>query len=516
MALFRNRNRPEEPPPGNPFHITPLDESTAPPPPQEATPTPAPKTAFAVRFDSPADALTFLAAVREDGARRHPQALRAPDRGIWVVVPGYRPADVQLSWALGGLVNLPDGPNLVSPRGFRHSWDMVQAWPPVSWVELAAGVVPGAGVPEQPEVVVVTTGSLARWIIDRFQSSDLDIRVATVRLNALFVPHPQHWHAVLLRVTGRGRAVPKAFTSALTGLPNTVVCRLSGGQLLIDQRLTLPLLDTELARWVPDGQEWLLAGDLGAWQVTERSTEYVPPLRASSALRPPPAPPPGRLPADLGIEVSLVRDDQPHPADALLLRDEDLAPLRRFLTGHPAAERAFLVLGPDRHLYAEPGRAVSDIPFGVPLHRLGPGALYQEAGYRLKPALPAPARARLFAVDDQSVVVLQAGEAHRLSLRSTVPVWALWLGPTVDADPAAEPLSAAAKAVLVHVDAADARTEPPDISGDVPSTEQEGLYTEGFQLEQQGKLAEAARKYWEAGQPALAARLYELAADAER
>ena len=46
---------------------------------------------------------------------------------------------------------------------------------------------------------------------------------------------------------------------------------------------------------------------------------------------------------------------------------------------------------------------------------------------------------------------------------------------------------------------------PPGLAADVPAPEQAGLRTEGFLLEQQGKLAEAARKYWEAGEPAIAA-----------
>ena len=48
-----------------------------------------------------------------------------------------------------------------------------------------------------------------------------------------------------------------------------------------------------------------------------------------------------------------------------------------------------------------------------------------------------------------------------------------------------------------------------------PAPEHAHLRTEGFLLEQQGKLAEAARKYWEAGEPAIAAKLYELAAEAD-
>ncbi|MGW4064339.1 hypothetical protein ACWEGE_39050 [Amycolatopsis sp. NPDC004747] len=512
MIRRRKKQAPApEPAPGGHFHITPLVPPPAPP--RAAAPDPAPKTVFGARFAHPADALTFVAAIRDDEHRRYPPVVRDPARSVWVIVHGYQGKDVELSWALGGVVHLPEGSDLVSPRGRRHRWQDVSAWPAVSWLELAAGIAPGKAVAEQAEVVVVTSGPLARWVIDRSQAADLDVRVATARLTPAFPEQAGDWPAVLLKVTAPGRAVPTAFTRALTGLPSTVVCRPSGGRLLIDQRLVLPLLDADLTRWVPDGWELLLAGDLGVRRITERSAEYAPPLRADTTLASPPAPPPGRLPADLRVEVALVPDRQARPVDALLLTDDELLPLRRFLTGHPAAERALLVLGPGRHLYAEPGRLVSDIPFGVPLCRLGPGALYQEAGHRLKPTLPAAARARLFAVDAESVVVMHASGTCRLSLRSAVPVWTLWLGPTVAAEPTPDSLSAAAKAVLEQADAAGARIEP-DVPADARTVEQTGLYTEGFQLEQQGKLAEAARKYWEAGEPALAARLYERAAGA--
>jgi hypothetical protein len=413
------------------------------------------------------------------------------------------------------VVYQPNGQDVVSRRGHRYAWADLQTWSDVSWVELAAGVAPGTGAKEQQEVFVVTTGLLARWIIERFQSADLDLRVAVARLHGLFRATEEDWAAVVLRVTARGRAIPRVFSQSLGGLPHTVVCRAGGGRLLIDQRLTLPLSDEELSRWVPDGEEWLLTGGLGVWRFTEREAEYLPPLTASPALRPPPVPPAGRFPPNLAIEVRLVRDEQPHTVNALLLRDDELKPLRVFLSGHPTAERAFLVLGPGWHLLAEPGHGVSDIPFGVHLHRIGPGALYLEIGHRLQPALPGPARAEFFKTDAESLVVVRAGAAHRLSLANTVPIWSLWLSPTVNAGLPEGPLSASAMEILMQVDAVDARLKRPDLGIHDPNPEQTGLQTEAFLLEQQGKLAEAARKYWQAGDPATAAILYEQAAESE-
>lgn len=346
MAPWRRQAPPREPPPpGSGFHITRLDPKPAITP-EPIAPVPDPENLFAARFSSPADTLTFVAAVRGESRRRQPPTHRAPDGAIWAVVHEQRPADIELAWALGGVVHLPDGPDVVSPRGRRYRWADLQAWPAVSWVELAAGVAAGPGATDQREIIVVTTGSLARWIIDRFQSADVAIRVATAQLSGLFRPPAQDWPAVLVRVTARGRAVPRAFSHALSGLPHTVVCRLGGGRLLVDQRLILPLPDEELARWVPEGQEWLLTAELGVWQFTERGAEYPPPLRVGPALQPPPVPPQGRFPPDLEIAVTLVRDDQPRTVDALLLSDDELISLRRFLAGQPSGERAFLSARP--------------------------------------------------------------------------------------------------------------------------------------------------------------------------
>ena len=446
---------PSQPPRGSGFNITRLDpEPIAQPEPIASVPDP--ENLLAARFTSAAEALSFMVAVKGE-TRRQPSVHRAPDGAIWAVVHQPRPADVELAWAVGGSVHLPDGPDVVSPRGNRTRWVDLQAWPAVSWIELSAGVPVGAAVTDQPEIVVVTTGSLARWIIERSQAANLDLRLATARLSAVFRSSVPDWSAVLIRITGPGRPVPRAFSQALAGLPYTVVCRRTGAHLLVDQRLDLPLPDEELGRWVPTGQEWLLTGEFGVWRFAERGAEFRPPLHAGSALQPPPVAPPGRLPSDLGVTVALVPDDRPRTIDALLLSDDELVPLRRFLTGQPQGERAFLILGPGHHLLADPGRSVAEIPFGIPLHRIGPGALYQEVGYRLRPALPAAARATLFKLDETSLVVVRSGQADRLSLRNIVPIWSLWLEPADAAVPGVEPLSTRAREILSQVDAANAR-----------------------------------------------------------
>lgn len=504
---------PPTPRPG-PFVITRLNQPV--PAPRPAPPSPAPRDMFVARFRpaAAAAALTLIAAVRTE-TRRQPPVRRTADQAVWVEVRAPRAGDEEMAWALGGVVYRPDGTDVVSPRGHRQTWEDLVTWPRVSWVELAARTAPGTEPVEQQEILVVTTGPLAHWVVERFQTTGLDLRVSSARLSALFAGDTGDWAAALVRVTGDGRSVPPAAAHALSALPHTVVCRLSGDRLLIDQRLRLPVADSDLATEVPGDQEWLLTGGLGVWRVTERGREYTPALDCPPALLPPPVAPPGRIPANVRIEVTIRRDDLARRTDALLLRDDELPGLRRYVSGLPVAERAYLVLGPGLHLFADPAHDVADIPFGVPLHRIGPGALYQEVGYGLRPAISPPARARLFGVDDSTLVVLTADGAHRLRLEATVPAWSLWLGPVRPPDPAAEPLSAVAREILERVDAADARADPAVVApATAPDRRRGDLRTEGFQLEQQGRLAEAAHKYWEAGDPAMAARLYEMAAEA--
>jgi hypothetical protein len=468
-----------------------------------------------VSFRRAPEALSFAAAIRAETGSAPTARRGAAQEAAWVFVRPHRPTDVELAQALGGRVHSPDGPDLVSMTGQRYPWADLQQLPGVTWVELAAAVAPGPDGGEQREVLVVTTGGLAKWIIDKYRSADLDLMVGTAQLRSTFRARSREWPAVVVRVSGRGgHPVPAAFSRALASLPDTVVCRPGNSRLLVDYRLVLPFPDDEMARQVPAGQTWLLTGGMGVWQLTERGPEFPPPLRAARSLQPPPAPQPARFPPDLTTEVTLVQDGKARTVDALLLSDEDLVALRRLLTGSPAAERAFMILGPGYHLFADPGRDASAVPLGLPLHKIGPGALYHEVGYRVHPSLPGPARAQVFDVNPESLVILLPGRALRFSLDRAVPVWSLWLQPVVAAAGGQAALSAYAVDLLARADAADARSSVPELSAGLPDPDRAARLAEGFRLEQQGKLAEAARKYWEAGDPALAARLFELAAAA--
>lgn len=508
----RPKRRPEPPAPALNLQrlATPSASARARVPAQPAPAPSAPEVTVG-RFSSGAEALTLIAALPEQARRGLPPVRRGTDGAIFVELSAARPADAALAQAFGGVVYRTAGSDLVSSRDHRLHRDHLRALPEVTMVELAAALGPHADPSDQPEVLVITTGLLASWIIERFTTADLDLHVASALLRPLFHHSADVWPAILLRVAGRDHPVRRTSLSALAGLPQTVVCRPGDRRLLVDQRIRLPLPDPELARSVPAGEEWLLSGELGAWQVTARGPETPPPVVVRPELTPPPVAPPGRVP-DPRVEVTMVPETRSQTTDALLLTDDELTPLRHYLTGHPAAGRGFLIPGPGLHVYAEPARTVGEIPFGIPLRRIGPGPLYQQVGYRLKPELPAPARAALFRVDDDSLVVLGPHRAHRLAL-TAVPIWALWLGAEPVGAPAhPEPLSAAAQEILRRVDAADARVDAAAAGPDEPTAAHDDRRAEAFRLEQRGRLQEAARTYWEAGDTATAARLYEQAA----
>lgn len=508
--LRRRRRNPQSVVPQRGFDITPMDrpESEPPPPPEQVTP----GDLLAARFAASPDALAFAVAVRAR-AGSNPPVHQAPDGAYWVIVDHAQPEEPELARAMGGAAFRPDRADVVSASGRRVPWAALRAWPEVSWVRLATGIAPGPTGGAQREYRVVTTGSIARWVMERYLGADVTITIAPARLSALF-RETSSWPAVLLRVSGSDQPVPPAFVHALTGLPHTVVCRAGHERLLIDHRLKLPLADEELAQWVPAEERWLLSGELGAWRFDRVGEESEPSLRLSAELLPPPVPMPRNVQLDLKVEIRLVSDHRPKPACALLLTDDELIRVRGFLSGHAAGDRAFLVLGAGVHLLALSGEESVGLPFGIPLNRLGPGGLYVESGYRLYPEPPTPALSTLFKLDGKSLVVVCPGSTYRFSTRHTVPVWALWLGDTVPA--AAESLSPAAREILDRVDAVRPETTAPELAKEPVTPHVTRLRTEGFLLEQQGRLADAARKYWEAGDPELAARLYELAAEVEQ
>ncbi|GAA2372827.1 hypothetical protein GCM10010404_30100 [Nonomuraea africana] len=526
----RRRDEQRAPARPQPFVLTRRDQQ---PPPGEAAGSARealPGDLLAGRFAAEREALAFVAAVHDGSVA--PRCLRSgprPGQGraagagsLWALREHAPSHYAELVWAAGGVPYAVVDGVLHGPGGHLVTAAELAAWPEVGWVELAAHAPLGAEGPAQREIVVVTTASIARWAMNRYHDAALEMRVSSARLAPALSPGPTRT-AVLLRMKGTKGALPRAMLGALTRMPYTIVCRTGEPRLLVEHRARLPLSDSDLAGQVPGQESWIMGGpEHGVWRIAERSAELEPPLGVAPAVLPPARPAPERRPADLAITVRLVRSPGGHDVeDAKLLTDADLRVLRSYLSGDPAAERAFLILGDGHHLLAEPGGGAVALPFGLPLRAAGPAGLYIEAGHALRPSLPPAARARAFGLDGESVVIVCADRSHRLALRHAVPVWALWLADQPPVDPA--PPSEAVRALLDRFDALEIprpepardgrRGSPP--AGPADAVAAVELRAEALVLEMKGRYAEAARRYREAGEPHLAGRMYELAAAQE-
>lgn len=321
----------------------------------------------------------------------------------------------------------------------------------------------------------------------------------------------------------------EALVHSLISFPRTWVCRPVTGcpRLLLDVRLRPPLDDALLRPGIPEDERWLF-GD----------PDETPPLRLRTQGAPIPVPVrlapdrdaapaaaavPARTAAALAPSQVTVRTVPsalaPTRVDAVLISDDELPLLRRYLPGRPLGDEAFLAPGPGHLLLLEPAGLAASLPFGVPLRRLGPGACFLETGHELQPPLPPAARARLFGATDTIAVACWHGGLHRFRLDAMIPAWTLW-APAAP-PPVSEGVSAAGLALLASLDAllgtgsgtGTGSPETPATPATPPAGTDPGEALErATRLRAQGRLVEAAEAYRLAGDPWEAAQLYEQAA----
>jgi hypothetical protein len=418
----------------------------------------------------------------------------------------------ELATALGGTVfEMHDG------RPVTVTGD-VTALVPIRLPELVATLMATGSPPAQlAAIYVMTTGRLARPVIRRWQRTGADVSVAQLSVEPLDAPPGSaSAQAVLISIVSRAGPLPHQAVVALTELPRTLVCR-AVDRLLLDVRFALPMDDHQIAAEVPADEHWIVGGaDSGGWRITSHGAEARPSLELSFTVprraAKPSSPSTAGLAADLRSPVRIVPAAHPDGrADAVLLDDAELHRLRRFLSRSPLAETAFLVLGPHRHLLTEPAGLLTTVPFGVPVHRIGPGGLYLEAGYVLDPPVPMIARQELFQLDNDSTVVVCADGAYRLALSALVPAWSLWLG---EAPEPTDGMSAYGQQLLAQLAPPGAPAAPlgggRHIRQHQPDRGQ--LLLDAERLEQRGDLAGAARSLEEGGELYRAALLYQRAA----
>jgi hypothetical protein len=504
-------------PPGahRPLSASPLAQKPPTPRPMPAdteSSRPPEPAAFAFRFNDAPSALAFLA----PDAETVTECWHLPADGTWWV-PAAQP-----SAALAAVAEALDGTAWVrqndryTPRLRDHGTPVPIGTLVRVPLPLAAGAVLPAGTVAGgfSGVTVVTSGPLARTVLRRVDALPADITLGALERVPLGLdgePRTVTSGDVTIQVTAHSGMLPAPVLESLAALPRTVVCH-QVDRLLIDVRLAPPIPARLLAGLVPGGRQWLVGGvDVGCWQVTgERSPVPVPYEVTVAAPVPAHAEPGAVMPEPPTLTVRLRTAPGGGTVDAVLLDDAELRRLVRFLTGRPLGETAFLVLGPGRHLLTEPARLLTEMPFGVPLHRIGPGGLYLEVGHAFEPAMPPAARQDRFALTPDTAVVVCTDGAYRLDLAALVPAWSYWLG---EVPAVAGGLSPAGRAILDRLEEAGVDRPSPEPRAAERATNRGALLEEAIRFQNAGRLAEAARRLEDAGELYRAAVMYRRAAE---
>ncbi|MFI1725577.1 hypothetical protein [Streptomyces sp. NPDC020489] len=482
-------------------------DGVEPVPPVPYSPPPAVEWRVAGRFPAPHRALGAIEALRGAGATEWSCHEEPGGEAVWLL-SAIGPALGTELLTLHGATARPMPPDTASE---------VTAWPRLDVVDLVSRLpLAPPGTSDHRTLHVLTAPELLPSVVRQALAFGVEVSTRAVRVRYLTGTDPTEQHTTLVVLEGSD-TVPHALTAALSALPRTSVCRAVAAceRLLLDVRLHCPVPDDLLYSPVPEGELWLV-GDRAEWPAL-RLDPLGPPTPVPAELVGVPSEPPyaaRRLPdaaREPSVEVRVVADATADTSvDAVLLHDDELPLLRRYLRGRPLGEAGFLLPGPGCHLLLEPVGLARDLPFGVPLRRVGPGSLFLESGHTLAPPLPPSARARLFALDDESAVVCRRGGRYRFPLSPMVPLWTLWAPPGPVEVSAG--LSEAGRELL---DALESLAGP----GPVPHpTGPAAVHDPGEALERAARLRAlgdhegAAEAYRSAGDLLEAARLYEAAA----
>ncbi|MGW4942363.1 hypothetical protein ACWEOZ_12345 [Actinoplanes sp. NPDC004185] len=475
-------------------------------------------------FPDTAAALTFAGlAVADPGfnflgtARwyRWPTLAARPELPVWVSTGATVQQAGHLVELAGGRVLVIRDDRVIRVGGQGRHPDPI----PAHGSELEPGEFgPAAmldGCPRSPvtthtarELAVFAPGTLARWVLRRAY----DLGSAQVS-RAVWRPvlGGRQMTGLRLRLSV-GHPGAAGYLLDLAELPGVLVGQPVEGadDFWTDIRYRFPSVVGALRALVPTG---------GRWLVSERLWEFAaePLVDATDLLDPPRADPlhderlPGSAPTSaertrVQVRLSQTADQR---IDAVLVTDQQLALVRRYLETTPTDHAARLILGPGRHLLLGAGSDdLGQVPVGVPVRRLGPGPLYVESGCALRPAVPASARAGLFGLRDDVVVVATRAGTVRLDRAHTCPAWTLWL----DAPPPVTgELSAAALGLLQRLSAVGHEPADPLPAGPEPA-DRARLLDHAYDLLEAGSWAASAEYFEAAGEHRRAANLYRRAA----
>ncbi|MFI9831289.1 hypothetical protein ACIHIX_26840 [Streptomyces sp. NPDC051913] len=498
-------------------------------PPEEGPPTPVPPVTYtssptvdwrvAARFASPHRVLGALEALHRAGAAQWSCHGEPGGGAVWLLSVIGPTVGTELLTLHGGAPRpvLGHGALAGQPGGGPEQLSEVLSWPALDLVDLVSRLplTPPARA-DHRTLLVLTAPQLLSSVVRQALAFGVEVSSLAARARPCDSPDAPQRELTAFALTSPD-AIPNALLVALSALPRTAVCRPVTGceRLLLDVRLCPPLDDALLCSPVPEGELWLV-GDREEWPPLRLeplgTPAPVPTELVGVTAEPPPSayalPDAARVPS---TQVRVVSDAHADTAvDAVLLHDDELPLLRRYLPGRPLGEAGFLLPGPGHHLLLEPAGLARDLPFGVPLHRVGPGSLFLESGHTLTPPLPPAARAHLFGLDGTSAVVCWHGGRHRFPLAPMVPLWTLW-APSEPVE-VSTGLSKAGHELLDALDALATASGTPQGPAATPHHDPGEALERAARLRATGDHEGAAEAFRSAGDPLEAGRLFERAA----
>jgi len=505
---------------------------------------------LAGRFSSASAALAFVGELIAVGQLDGSTLLRDEERGICWVVSVLPPAlGRELVMACAGRTYIRQNGSFVRERGWGPAGPLSTGQSAAEPTGKLARVTPQelvrlAGlhvIPQQPlsQALVLVPGLGVAALVRRSLELGLRVTHRPVELIPLFAQADNHdgdeagapWAgSVYMAVElGCGPAddgavtpLPAALVAALNRDPLQLLCRVAGAGLLVQYGLGSALTDSQLLTLIPEGRRWLLAdAAFGCALVRDlaepRDSSGLVMLGPGCRIEPCLSGVTETAVQSLPVQVVPGRTSQA-AVDAILLDEADLPVLALLLPDHKLAELAWLVRGGDKHLLLAAGGLLERLPVGEALYCVGPGALYLPIGYRLSPAIPPSARARLFEATAERAVVVRPGHGWEfdVSEANRVPIWALWAG-----EPPAIDLQLPPEA-LAELEAVEAEFRPP-VPARVPAsrlftrrvrqeTRQRSWRDDAFEAEMAGDLAGAAQLFERHGEPLRATHLYETQA----
>lgn len=532
------RITPEEKPASEPTPPAKQQKPTPEPVPKTATPQPALDTSTAGYFRSANSVLAFLGSVFGTRLSETAAVRRTPQGTWWAEVAVSHQRIAPLIWTAGGRPFSRQNQHWVAlslsgdlpPKGAKTEKLDVSSWAIVDLAELlACSCLPPNRYRGTNVLDVITPAALGRWILRRATALGLDVSLTTALQTPLNSQQQDKSGVLLMQLRSPGnRMIPTALVHRLTSLPYTTVAASStdpeGGRILVDVRQRLSLAPNLIEPMIPEKEIWVLGmADVGNWRLTITGNQIDGSLLLDTPQLPQAQSPYlGKAQTPKPIPVELVpRPGTTRQVDAVLLDDQELSWLRNLLMGRPVGEMAFILPGAGYHLLTAPGGLPAQIPLGIPLVCIGPGALYLELGKDFYPSLPDDARKERFQINSQTAVVVARNQTYRFKAAQLTPAWALWVGdaPTVQQglSPQGEKLlnsispklqqQASKKGILGRIFNKPQQVKP---------VEGVGLLEQAQQAELKGDLTKAAALLEKGGYVGQAGRLYERIASGGR